>query len=137
MKRTVVLPLGVILIASGSFALGYGLAGRNARAAAAKPGLMHVFLYTPLQSSTAEDYETFDRSTRRMVGKIPGLRKVWLGKLAEPLPWEGKVRSYGVAMEFDDQAALAVYAKHPVHEEWTRVYEKVREAGTTTVDIVE
>jgi hypothetical protein len=137
MKRTVVLPLGVILIASGSFGLGYALASRSARAATARPGLMHVFLYTPLQGSTAKDYSMFDRSTREMVGKIPGLRKVWLGKLAEPLPWEGKVRSYGVAMEFDDLAALAVYAKHPVHEEWMRVYEKVREAGTTTADIVE
>ena len=137
MKRTVVLPLAIILIVVGSFALGYALARRTARAEAANPGLMHVFFYTPLQGSTDEDYEGFDRSTREMVGRIPGLRKVWVGRLAEPLPWEGKVRSFGVAMEFDNQAALSVYATHPVHEDWMRVYEKVREAGTTTADIVE
>ena len=137
MKRTVVLPLAMILIAAGSFALGHAYATRAARAERARTGLIHVFLYTPLVGATEEDYQAFDRTTREMVGKIPGLRKVWVGKLAEPLPWENKVRSYGVAMEFDDQAALSVYAKHPVHQEWMTAYEKVREAGTTTADIVE
>ena len=137
MKRTVVLPLAVILIAAGSFALGHAYATRAARAEHARTGLMHVFLYTPLAGATEQDYQTFDRATREMVGKIPGLRKVWAGRLAEPLPWENKVRSYGVAMEFDDQAALNSYAHHPVHQDWMAVYEKVREAGTTTADIVE
>ena len=137
MRRTAVLPLAVILIAAGSFALGHAYAMHTARAERTRAGLMHVFLYTPLAGATEQDYRIFERTTREMVGKIPGLRKVWVGKLAEPLPWESKVRSYGVAMEFDDQAALHLYAKHPVHEEWMAGYEKVREAGTTTVDIVE
>src|SRR5690242_7507990 len=112
MKRTVVLPLAVILIAVGSFVLGYAYATRVARVERAREGLMHVFLYTPVAGATERDYQIFARATREMVGNIPGLRKVWVGKLAEPLPWENKVRSYGVAMEFDDQAALSVYAKH-------------------------
>ena len=39
-------------------------------------------------------------------------------------------------MEFDDAKALDVYANHPVHTEWVKVYEKVRVRGTTTLDIL-
>jgi hypothetical protein len=137
MRRNGTILVAILLIAAGSFAVGYNYAMRTARTNTSQPGLMHVFLYTPLEGSTPQDFATFDRATRDMVGKVPGLRKVWVGKLAEPLPYETKVRIYGVAMEFDDQAALAVYARHPVHEEWIKSYEKVRESGTTTVDIVE
>jgi len=99
--------------------------------------LMHVFAYTPLEGSTPQDYENFKAATAKMVGEIPGLRRAWVGKLREPLPAGGDVmRLYGVAMEFDDEAALQVYANHPAHDEWGAVYEKVRQRGTTTLDIL-
>ena len=98
--------------------------------------LMHVFAYTPLEGSTPEDYEAFKKATAEMVGPIPGLRQVWVGKLREPLPVESRVHSYGVAMEFDNTQALAVYATHPAHDQWVKVYEKVRKQGTTTLDIL-
>ena len=71
-----------------------------------------------------------------MVGKIPGLRKVWVGKLRRPLRQGDLERTHGVAMEFDDADALAVYADHPAHTEWIKVYDKVRVPGTTTFDIL-
>ena len=70
------------------------------------------------------------------MGKIPGLRKVWVGKLKRPLKQGDVQREYGVAMEFDDEAALNVYATHPAHEVWIKAYEKVRVEGTTTIDIL-
>ena len=97
--------------------------------------LMHIFAYTPLKGSTPQDYENFKKATAGMVGKIPGLRRVWVGKLREPLPAGEAVREYGVVMEFDDAKALQVYADHPAHTEWVKVYEKVRLRGTTTMDI--
>jgi antibiotic biosynthesis monooxygenase (ABM) superfamily enzyme len=100
--------------------------------------LMHVFAYTPLDSATQQDYAAFEAATRAMVGKIPGLRKVWLGKLREPTPAENdRIRTYGVAMEFDSLDALAAYAQHPMHAEWNKLYERVRQQGTTTLDIVQ
>ena len=33
-------------------------------------------------------------------------------------------------------AALAAYAKHDAHAAWMKSYEKVRVAGTTTIDIL-
>jgi len=71
-----------------------------------------------------------------MVGKIPGLRRVWVGKLRRPLGQGDQQRTHGVAMEFDDEAALEVYADHPVHTEWIKGYDRVRVPGTTTFDIL-
>jgi hypothetical protein len=39
-------------------------------------------------------------------------------------------------MEMDGEAALKTYAGHPAHTEWVKVYSKVRQEGTTTVDII-
>ena len=98
--------------------------------------LMHAFAYTAIEEATEEDFEAFKNATADMVGKIPGLRKVWVGKLRLPATQVTRERTHGVAMEFDDEEALAVYADHPVHTEWVSVYERVRVPGTTTFDIL-
>jgi Stress responsive A/B Barrel Domain len=98
--------------------------------------LMHVFAFTPLEGSSPQDFENFERATVGMLGQIPGLRKVWVGKLREPLPVETRIHTYGVAMEFDDEEALKAYAQHPAHAAWIKVYDKVRVVGTTTLDIL-
>ncbi|MBI4478597.1 MAG: Dabb family protein [Acidobacteria bacterium] len=115
--------------------------GRSQGAAAASPAetqktLMHVFAYTPVAGATQADFDAFRKATADMVGKIPGLRKAWVGKLRRPLDQEGSKREYGVAMEFDNEAALDVYATHPAHTEWIKVYDRVRVPGTTTIDIL-
>lgn len=128
--RKVVLGLaGVVLFAAGCVV--------GQQTATTQKTLLHVFAYTPLQGSTPQDYENFKRATAGMVGKIPGLRRVWIGKLREPIPGSGgDIREFAVAMEFDDVQALRVYADHPLHREWEPVYEKVRKIGTTTLDIL-
>ncbi|MBI4441798.1 MAG: Dabb family protein [Acidobacteria bacterium] len=114
------------------------LAGCQAewRSSTASKTLMHVFAFTPLEGATEEDFENFKEATVGLPRQIPGLRKVWVGKLREPLPQVTRLHTYGVAMEFDNVEALAVYADHPAHEEWVKVYEKVRMQGTTTLDIL-
>ena len=124
-----------VLIAAGALLFLAGcVTGRLA--AGSQKSLMHVFAYTPLEGSTPQDFEDFKKATAAMVGKIPGLRRVWVGKLREPLPVETRIHTYGMAMEFDDAAALDVYAKHPAHDEWVKVYTRVRKEGTTTLDIL-
>ena len=126
--RLALLCAGAVLFAAG------WVSGQQA--ANREKTLMHVFAYTPLQGSTPQDFENFKKATGDMVGKIPGLRKVWVGKLRRPLTQGDTKREYGVAMEFDDAKALDVYANHPVHTDWVKVYEKVRVEGTTTLDIL-
>ena len=120
-------------LAAGALFLAGCLLGQQT--ATTQKTLMHVFAYTPLEGSTPQDYENFKKATAGMVGKIPGLRRVWIGKLREPIPAGGEIREFAVAMEFDDLQALRVYADHPAHRAWEQVYEKVRKIGTTTLDI--
>ena len=126
--RTTLLAAGLLLFLAGC------VAGRMS--AESQKTLMHVFAYTPLEGSTPQEFEDFKLATAAMVGQIPGLRKVWVGKLREPLPVETRIHTYGVAMEFDNEEALGVYAEHPAHDAWIDVYDKVRLQGTTTLDIL-
>jgi len=120
--------------------------------------LMHCFAFTVIPEATDADWVAFKKATDALPGKIPGLTKVWYGKLRAPLniqtvdaatskklgagekdvagPVNRVRRSYGVCMEMDSVDTLAVYSKHPEHDGWVKVYEKVRVAGTTTFDII-
>lgn len=123
--------------------------------------LMHCFLFTPVEAATDADWKAFFQATDELPGKIPGLSRVWYGKLRRPFGYldfteqagearkqlqsgaqtaSGEVRrvqrSFGVCMEFNDAEALNVYAKHPAHEEWVKAYSKVRQYGTSTFDIL-
>jgi len=123
--------------------------------------LMHCFTFTEIPEATAADWDAFRKATEELPSKIDGLLRVWHGKLARPLsllqtdppldaesqkklregatvPAQVKTirRQYGVCMEFRDQDALKTYAKHPAHDAWMKVYEKVRVYGTTTFDIL-
>lgn len=100
--------------------------------------VLHAFAFTPSATATPQDFENLRKATADMVGKVPGLRRAWVGKLRAPLdlgPVAPK-REYGIALEFDDAKALDAYADHPAHAAWERVYRRVREAGTTTFDIL-
>ena len=125
---------------------------------AGEKGLMHCFAYTVRDNVTDADWQAFYKATDALPGKIPGVKRVWYGKLLRPLPQfspdaagrkklnagekavTGEVtrqlRQYGVCMEMESEAALKTYADHPAHKEWVAVYDKVRVPGTTTFDIV-
>jgi hypothetical protein len=111
-----------------------------------------------IPEATEAEWAAFRAATDALPGKIPGLTKVWHGKLRAPVnintidaaaskklgAGEKDVaatanrvrRTYGVCMEMNDLDAFAVYGKHPVHDDWVKVYEKVRVAGTTTFQII-
>jgi hypothetical protein len=117
-------------------------------AAAAEQKLMHCFYFSPVEAATDADWQAFYKATEALPGKIPGLEHVWYGKLVRPFRLPGKpaaegqpaqpiVRTHGVCMAFANQGALKTYADHPAHTEWGKVYEKVRQYGTNTFDILQ
>jgi hypothetical protein len=126
----------LLLVAVWQMGEQYGRSQATANPAVTQKSLMHVFAYTPVPGATPADFEAFRKATADMVGKIPGLRKAWVGKLRRPLEQGESKREYAVAMEFDNEAALDVYATHPAHTEWVKVYDRVRVPGTTTIDIL-
>ena len=102
---------------------------------------MHCFTFTPVDDATDADWEAFQKATDELPSKIDGLNKVWLGKLRRTQTIYGKTgeakeRKNGVCMEMNDEAALETYADHVAHREWEKVYFKVRQRGTTTIDIL-
>jgi hypothetical protein len=128
-----------------------------ATASAGEKKLMHCFYFTAVPAATEADWQAFYKATDALPAQIPGLSRVWYGKLARDLvvfntdaetrkklaageaatgPVTRVVRQHGVCMEFADAAALKTYASHPAHEKWVEVYSKVREYGTTTVDFM-
>ncbi len=98
--------------------------------------LMHCFYFTVVEGASEADWQAFYKATDELPGKIPGLLDVWHGKLRRPLRVGANQRQYGVCMEMQDEAALKVYADHPAHKAWEQVYFKIRQPGTTTVDII-
>jgi hypothetical protein len=130
----------------------------NGVLSAGEKKLMHCFYFTPVEGASQADWDAFAKSTDALPGKIPGLTRVWRGKLARNLTIlsadqeatkklrggeksvtgqvSAVVRQYGVCMELDSAAALKTYADHPAHTEWDAIYSKVRQYGTTTFDII-
>lgn len=130
----------------------------SASLTAGEKKLMHCFTFTEIEAASAADWAAFKKATDELPGKIPGLIRVWHGKLRAPQaqfvtdgatrkrlaagekdvtgPVSRLNRQYGVCMEMDDLAALKVYAGHPAHTAWVSIYEKVRVPGTTTFDIL-
>ena len=144
MRKTILMFLLAALLAGGA------LAGEKK--------LMHCFYFTPIDTATEADWQAFHKATDGLVDKIPGVTRVWYGKLRSPMAQFGadaaarkelsagaqsakgevtrRVRSHGVCMEMSDEAALKVYADHPAHKEWEAVYSKVRQPGTMTFDLL-
>jgi hypothetical protein len=126
-ERIALCGLSLILLSSAAFA--------------GEKKLMHCFAFTVIDEATDADWKAFAAATDALPGKIPGVSKIWHGKLARPLTvynakGEKLVRQHGVCMEMASQDALKAYAANPAHAEWMKAYEKVRKAGTTTYDIL-
>lgn len=119
--------------------------------------MMHCFLFTAVESASDADWQAFFKATDELPGKIPGLTKVWYGKLERPFnffwpdeatrkklaageaasgPVQRAQRQWMVCMEFNDADALKAYGPHPAHEAWNQIYFKVRQPGTNTLDFM-
>ena len=135
-----------------------GLLSMTGTAPAGEKKMMHCFAFTVIDSATDAEWQAFYKATDQLPAKIPGISRVWYGKLRAPLNQfnttaeAGKqlragaekvtaevtlrVRKSGVCMEMENEGALKTYTAHPYHKEWMAIYEKVRVAGTTTFDIL-
>ena len=135
------------------------LLAAGACANAGEKSLMHCFAYTPIAEATAADWEAFNAASDAMPKKIPGVIRVWHGKLSNPLNLvvaadaadrkkvatgekdvAGKLvlqrREYGMCIEMKDEATLKTYTQQAYHKVWSEAYAKVRVAGTTTYNIL-
>lgn len=128
---------------------------------AGEKGVMHCFAFSEVETATPADWEAFAKATDALPAHIPGLQSVIHGKLARPLglmtsaaPMDAETgkkyragetvqtgvkmlrRQYGVCMHFKDEESFKAYGKNAAHASWVTVYEKVRQYGTTTYQIL-
>ena len=130
-----------------------------AGAHAGEKQLMHCFAWTSIKTATPAEWDAFFKASEQLTKQIPGLTKVWYGKLTNPLSQyaikvdaearkkltagesvTGEItrtpRDWGMCMEMRDEATRKAYGEHPYHKTWTAAYTKVRVDGTTTFDFV-
>jgi hypothetical protein len=137
-----------------------GLAFSAATVFAGEKTVMHCFAFTPIETATEAEWNAFYKATDELPGKLPGIKRVWYGKLARPLaqnqlkfadPEARKKmtaekkgttefaiveRKNGACFEFENEAAFKAYGPHAAHKAWEEVYSKVRVPGTTTYQII-
>jgi len=135
-----------------------GLLSISGIAPAGEKKMMHCFAFSVIEAATDADWQAFYKATDQLTAKIPGISRVWYGKLRTPLnqysttaeaskqlragaekvtaevTW--RARKSGVCMEMENEGTLKAYTAHPYHKEWEALYSKVRVAGTTTFDIL-
>ena len=100
--------------------------------AAGEKKFLHCSFFEPLPQAFDADWEAFHKATDELPGKIPGLSKVWAGKLQKPY----NSSQYGVCMEMENADTLRIYAEHPAHLEWVNVYSRVLKTASTQLAII-
>ncbi len=97
--------------------------------------VIHAASWTALDSLTPKDLDNFRKETAGLVGKVHGLRRAWVGKLREPVTFDGNKRDYGIILEFDDVKSKNDYsANHP--SPWYDDFNKLRKPGSSNFDVV-
>ena len=131
MKRlggiTVLCVAGCLLFAAGM------LVGQE-RATTQKT-VIHAASWTALDTMTPQQFDNFRSETAALVGKVPGLRRAWVGKLREPVTFDGKKRDHGIILEFDDVKSKNAYSdNHP--SPWYEHFNMLRTPGSSNFDVV-
>ena len=84
---------------------------------------------------TAEEKATAFRSARQQLTQIPGVRNLAVGEAMSR--YTQSPYQYALSMEFVDQAALALYMDHPLHQQFRKVFFPVREDPPVSMDFAE
>lgn len=76
---------------------------------------------TPAQQQAAID------GIKAMAAKIPGIKNIWI----KPIRIQPQGNQANFAIEFADEDAAKVYADHPAHAEWNKLYLEAREESNS------
>jgi hypothetical protein len=127
-RATSLLVMGGVLLFSAGW-----LAG--AETARTEKTLIWAAAWTAVDGMKPQDFENFKNETAGLVGKVPGLRRVWVGKLLEPKTFDGVTRNYGMVLEFDGVDSKNAYTKLPLSP-WRENFNKLRTPRSTNFDVV-
>lgn len=130
-KKILFASLMIVAIALGGFA-GAQTKGKKTKAAAAPTTLIHFITVKWKDGTTDEQKQAAFDAAKAMVGKVPGLLRVWTKKVKlQTQTADGKAYDAIIAMEFTNEAALEAYTKHPASEKWYAAYLPIRQESRT------
>ena len=97
---------------------------------------IHCASWTAKKGMTQAQFENFKKGFAKLPDKFPGMRRLWAGKLGEPVTFNGLIRTHAIAFEFDNLAAKRAYSASPNRPEWQELFSTVREPGSSSFDLV-
>ncbi len=124
----------VLLLLAGTMLFGAGwLAGQQK--AATQKTLIHSAAWTSLKDMKQQDFDAFRQVVGGMIGKVPGLKRAWVGKLQKPFVAGALTRDYGIVLEFDDVNTWNAYvSKRP--QEFEDAFAKIRIPDSTNFNVI-
>jgi hypothetical protein len=131
-KRILMASLMIVAIALGVYA-GVQKKAKGGKAASAAPTTLIHFITVKWkdEATDAQKQAAFDEA-KAMVGKVPGLHRVWTNKVVlQTQTSDGKPYDAIIAMEFTDQAALKAYTTHAASKKWYDAYMPIRQESRT------
>ena len=87
--------------------------------------IRHLVLFNCKESATEEQVAAVVTSAQQQLTQIPGVRNLAISRAIDthsqaPYRW-------ALTMEFADEASLAEYIVHPLHQEFRKIFFPVRE----------
>jgi hypothetical protein len=121
------------LLTAAAVATGYHLGpasstaqtGGQPKGAAKAPYVHAVFFYLKKDAPKGE-VEALIADTHKLLGKIPSVRGLWVGRPAEKATPKYALTDFqvGLLVLFDDFAGLKTYLEHPLHDEYLEKHGK-------------
>lgn len=83
---------------------------------------VHVVLFSLKKDAPAGEVDALIRDSQQLLGKIPSVRGLWVGRPAEQATPKFARRDYhvGLLVLFENYAGLEAYLNHPLHQEYLR-----------------
>jgi hypothetical protein len=97
--------------------------------------IRHLVLFNFKETASAAEKTAVFRSAEEQLKQIPGVRNLAIGRaltrFAES-PYE-----CALSMEFADEAALAVYMDHPLHQQFRAIFRPARAEVPVSLDFAD
>lgn len=132
-KKTLLIGLMLVIAIGASATSQKKTTKATAKAGGGAPStLIHFITVKWKDDATDAQKQTALDSAQKLVGKVPGLLRVWTKKVKlQTTTQDGKNYDAIIAMEFTNEAALEAYSKHPAHDEWYKIYLPIRQESRT------
>ncbi len=114
--RSVLLAATLVVIFSAGLIVGQNKYGQP-------KSVIHLVTLKWKTTSTPAQQQQAINGIKGMAEKIPGIKNIWI----KPIRIQPQGNTANFAIEFEDEAAAKVYADHPAHTEWNKIYLEARE----------